>query len=382
MPRDPQPPPPSTKPSDPLLDRARALVLDLALDAAAATLNGGEPTGPRCVLGARIALLRGRVLEAEAACAAIARREDVSAIARGEGRFVGVLALGCRTGELEGLVVELRRAVDEGLPPALTRHVLRVYTTVASAATARVPAVEMLFGIAELDAPYAASAPGDAPLVRYNLACLEALADLRTQTTPAGLAAVLTLRDRGLEAGFLLASTALEVSVARALERSGAVRDAHSLIESALPRAERLGLGWVVVALEAVRRRRRSGTVQAVSPVAHARSVVLDLASQELRHPGGEISFARRPVLRELLRALAARPGAVVSRDDIVRAWWGARYDPRRHDNALYVNVSRLRILLERAGLGVRSDDGGYVLETRGLDVSIADAPSEAARVR
>jgi DNA-binding winged helix-turn-helix (wHTH) protein len=68
--------------------------------------------------------------------------------------------------------------------------------------------------------------------------------------------------------------------------------------------------------------------------------------------------------MRKLLYALAARPGDVLSKDELTQAAWARPYDPIRHDNPLFVNLSRLRSLLKPVGLTVEadSDQGGYRL--------------------
>ena len=76
------------------------------------------------------------------------------------------------------------------------------------------------------------------------------------------------------------------------------------------------------------------------------------------------LALGKRPVMRKLLYALAARPGDVLSKDELTQAAWARPYDPIRHDNPLFVNLSRLRSLLKPVGLTVEadSDQGGYRL--------------------
>lgn len=90
--------------------------------------------------------------------------------------------------------------------------------------------------------------------------------------------------------------------------------------------------------------------------------VVLDGRSHELRARGSVIALSKRPVLRRLLYSLAERPNQTGDKEHIVGAVWSADYDPLRHDNLLWVNIRRLRVLLEPTGLAIDADDGGYCL--------------------
>ena len=90
--------------------------------------------------------------------------------------------------------------------------------------------------------------------------------------------------------------------------------------------------------------------------------IVLDRDSGELRGPTGTIAFARRHVLRRLLYRMAVCPGQVVSKELLAQAAWGIGYHPLRHANALFVNIHRLRALLEGTGLGLTSSEDGYAL--------------------
>ncbi|MBN8540016.1 MAG: winged helix-turn-helix domain-containing protein [Deltaproteobacteria bacterium] len=75
----------------------------------------------------------------------------------------------------------------------------------------------------------------------------------------------------------------------------------------------------------------------------------------------GEIKFDGQFILRDLLRvfmeASVANPGATLSKEDLVREVWAEDYRPQSHDNKIYVNIKRLRRLIE-------PDDGSteYIL--------------------
>ncbi len=104
-----------------------------------------------------------------------------------------------------------------------------------------------------------------------------------------------------------------------------------------------------------------------VEPGRAAPPVVIDTARHEVVAGARVLSLSTRPVLRKLLYALAERPAETLSKDDLTRAAWGQEYDPLRHDNPLFVNVSRLRQLLKDTGLSLDADNdrGGYRLTSR-----------------
>jgi DNA-binding response OmpR family regulator len=104
-----------------------------------------------------------------------------------------------------------------------------------------------------------------------------------------------------------------------------------------------------------------------VEPGRAAPPVVIDTARHEVVAGARVLSLGTRPVLRKLLYALAERPAETLSKDDLTRAAWGQEYDPLRHDNPLFVNVSRLRQLLRDTGLSLDADNdrGGYRLTSR-----------------
>ncbi len=92
--------------------------------------------------------------------------------------------------------------------------------------------------------------------------------------------------------------------------------------------------------------------------------IVVDAVRHEVIAGASRLALGKRPVMRKLLYALAARPGDVLSKDELTQAAWARPYDPIRHDNPLFVNLSRLRSLLKPVGLTVEadSDQGGYRL--------------------
>ena len=61
----------------------------------------------------------------------------------------------------------------------------------------------------------------------------------------------------------------------------------------------------------------------------------------------GEIRFEGQFILRDLLRIFLENPGRVFSKEELVRRVWREAYDPKIHDNKIYVTIKRLRKLLE-----------------------------------
>ncbi len=98
------------------------------------------------------------------------------------------------------------------------------------------------------------------------------------------------------------------------------------------------------------------------APPPMAYDVVLDGRSHELRAGGKVVSLSKRPTLRKLLYAMAGKPNVALSKAELAAAIWPGRYDPLRHDGALWVNLRRLRQLLSPSPLVVELWGDGYRL--------------------
>jgi tetratricopeptide (TPR) repeat protein len=74
----------------------------------------------------------------------------------------------------------------------------------------------------------------------------------------------------------------------------------------------------------------------------------------------GEVRFEGQFILRDLLRVFLENPGVVFTKDELVRRVWRETYNPKIHDNKIYVTIKRLRQLLE-------SSDGksDYILRAK-----------------
>ncbi|MDB4967805.1 MAG: hypothetical protein JWN44_3494 [Myxococcales bacterium] len=136
-------------------------------------------------------------------------------------------------------------------------------------------------------------------------------------------------------------------------------------------RAEALALAHDIDADLLTELARRAGDRRATPTQAAAATVMLDGRSHELRWPGGHAPLARRPALRRLLYALA---GGTTAKTALAVALWGQAYKPSTHDNALWMNVTRLRKLVAPAGLGIEATDGEYRLVAADGFVFVAPA--------
>jgi DNA-binding response OmpR family regulator len=107
---------------------------------------------------------------------------------------------------------------------------------------------------------------------------------------------------------------------------------------------------------------------------------ILDGRTHELRDRGGVVSLKRSKNLRAMLYALARNPGATLAKEELAGRLWAARYSPYVHDNALWVNVRRLRTAIEGTSLRLDSVPGGYALRVPEKFVYIEPNASDDAR--
>lgn len=98
------------------------------------------------------------------------------------------------------------------------------------------------------------------------------------------------------------------------------------------------------------------------APPPMAFDVILDGRTHELRAGKKVVTLAKRPTLRKLLYAMAGRPNRALTKAELAAAIWPGRYDPLRHDGALWVNLRRLRQLLASTPLAVELWNDGYRL--------------------
>lgn len=80
----------------------------------------------------------------------------------------------------------------------------------------------------------------------------------------------------------------------------------------------------------------------------------------------GRVDLGQQHLLHVLLSCLATARGEPVSKSEICRILWAVDYNPRLHDNKIYVSIKRLRNLIEpdpKSPRYVRRVRGGYCLE-------------------
>lgn len=76
--------------------------------------------------------------------------------------------------------------------------------------------------------------------------------------------------------------------------------------------------------------------------------MVIDPNSHYVREKHlGEIPFHNKFTLMRILLLLAEAPGKEFSKEDLALKIWGQDYNPLRHDNNIYININRLRKLVE-----------------------------------
>jgi len=61
----------------------------------------------------------------------------------------------------------------------------------------------------------------------------------------------------------------------------------------------------------------------------------------------GRIDFKNQFILMDLLKLFLKNPGEVFSKESLAKKVWKQEYDPRFHDNKIYVTIKRLRKLIE-----------------------------------
>jgi tetratricopeptide (TPR) repeat protein len=102
-----------------------------------------------------------------------------------------------------------------------------------------------------------------------------------------------------------------------------------------------------------------------VSRLGRSADVIIDGGGLEVRSSGEHITFARKPVLFEVLRVLAEAWPDAVSRDALIARAFGARRPNESHRIRLRVEIGRLRKIV-RPRLGVVAQAPGYALSATG----------------
>ena len=91
--------------------------------------------------------------------------------------------------------------------------------------------------------------------------------------------------------------------------------------------------------------------------------IVIDGGTREVRSGGESIAFARRPVLFEVLRALAETWPEPMARDALISRAFGARRPNESHRIRLRVEIGRLRKMVQPR-IGIAAAGPGYALSS------------------
>lgn len=95
----------------------------------------------------------------------------------------------------------------------------------------------------------------------------------------------------------------------------------------------------------------------------------------------GEIPFHNKFTLMRILCLLAETPGKEYSKEQLAKEIWGQDYNPLRHDNNIYININRLRKLIEpnpRESRYVMNGSRGYYFNPA-MKVNISSKISDVA---
>lgn len=95
----------------------------------------------------------------------------------------------------------------------------------------------------------------------------------------------------------------------------------------------------------------------------------------------GEIPFHNKFTLMRILLLLAESPGKQFSKEDLAREIWEQEYNPLRHDNNIYININRLRKLIEpnpRESRYVMNGSRGYYMNPS-MKINISTKISDVA---
>lgn len=71
------------------------------------------------------------------------------------------------------------------------------------------------------------------------------------------------------------------------------------------------------------------------------------LTNSVIEKKKGKVDFKNQFILLDMLRLFMKQPGAVYSKENLVKQVWKQDYDPAVHDNKIYVTIKRLRKLIE-----------------------------------
>ena len=99
-------------------------------------------------------------------------------------------------------------------------------------------------------------------------------------------------------------------------------------------------------------KRLSAGVQSLLSQLPEETSKKYDLVLDEKNHlivekEKGPIDMKNQFILMDLLKLLMSNPGVPVSKEQLVDQIWHQKYDPKLHDNSIYVTIKRIRNLIE-----------------------------------
>jgi hypothetical protein len=115
----------------------------------------------------------------------------------------------------------------------------------------------------------------------------------------------------------------------------------------------------------------RPVTLGEIEPLLASGTLVVDGCRREARQGSRVVSLVTRPILLELLLALAAKAPGEVPRGELIAHVFGARRSNESHRARLRVEVGRLRKLLARLAELVATDDGFALRPGAGRSVAL-----------
>ena len=104
---------------------------------------------------------------------------------------------------------------------------------------------------------------------------------------------------------------------------------------------------------------------------------IVDACRHVVRHKGGLVSLATRPVLFALARALGEAWPGDVARDTLIARAFGSKFVDESHRARLRVEVGRLRATLRTIALVTATKRGFAVMPRRGREVVVLAMPVE-----
>jgi hypothetical protein len=164
------------------------------------------------------------------------------------------------------------------------------------------------------------------------------------------------------------------------------VRAARSSLDRALIAAQRAGIAALASEIERsiaslempaarlrARGRERAIAIEEVDRVLSSDALVVDALRRAVRHRGDVVKLARRPVLFQLMSALASAWPRDVARDELARNIFEVKRTNESHRARMRVEIGRLRKEVRAMGQ-IEATQDGFALRTE-LEVVVLSPP-------